>query len=317
MVELFKKTVAYKIILGDKTRGQLSHAYALVCEDCFTLNAFIKIVAKMLLCDSADYCDQCRSCRLIEKGTHSDVTFYPKTAGGKILTGDIDELIAQTYIKPVESEKRVFALVNTASMNGSAQNKLLKTLEEPPKNVFIVMGIENENAILPTVKSRIKKLEIPSFSDEDLLEGLQSVCPDKEKLAKAVSFAEGKAGVAVEYYNEEKGLYTEEFVYNLLKEMKSSREVSSFACKIDKDNIKEFLVCLKKTMSSIVRRYSCGGGSSVIEELSQIYKLPSALAIIEKVNLAERALYYNGNVNVVTDGILLSILEEKYRWQKL
>ncbi len=84
MVELFKKTVAYKIILGDKTRGQLSHAYALVCEDCFTLNAFIKIVAKMLLCDSADYCDQCRSCRLIEKGTHSDVTFYPKTAGGKI-----------------------------------------------------------------------------------------------------------------------------------------------------------------------------------------------------------------------------------------
>ena len=70
---------------------------------------------------------------------------------------DIDELIAQTYIKPIESEKRVFALVNTASMNGPAQNKLLKTLEEPPKNVFILMGIENESAILPTVKSRIKK----------------------------------------------------------------------------------------------------------------------------------------------------------------
>ena len=317
MVELFKKTVAYKIILGDKARGQLSHAYALVCEDCFTLNAFIKIVAKMLLCDSADYCDECRSCRLIEKGTHSDVTFYPKTPGGKILTGDIDELIAQTYIKPIESEKRVFALTTTASMNGSAQNKLLKTLEEPPKNVFIVMGIENENAILPTVKSRIKKLEIPTFSDEELLEGLQAVCPDRQKLIKAVGFAEGKAGVAVEYYNEEKGMNCEELVYSLLKEMKSSREVSSFACKIDKDNIKEFLVCLKKTMNSIVRRYSVGGGSVRIEELAQIYRLPCALAIIEKVNLAERALYYNGNVNVVTDGILLSILEEKYRWQKL
>ena len=109
----------------------------------------------------------------------------------------------------------------------------------------------------------------------------------------------------------------EELVYSLLKEMKSSREVSAFACKIDKDNIKEFLVCLKKTMNSIVRRYSVGGGTARIEELAQIYKLPCALAIIEKINLAERALYYNGNVNVVTDGILLSILEEKYRWQKL
>jgi hypothetical protein len=70
-------------------------------------------------------------------------------------------------------------------------------------------------------------------------------------------------------------------------------------------------------MNSIVRRYSCGGGDEKIAELCEIYKLPCALAIIEKINAAERALYFNGNVNVVTDGILLSILEEKYRWQKL
>lgn len=317
MVELFKRTVAYKIILGDKQRGELSHAYALVCEDCFTLNSFIKIIAKMLLCENGDFCDECRACRLIEKGTHSDVTFYPKAVGGKILTGDIDELIAQTYIKPIESEKRVFALVNTASMNGPAQNKLLKTLEEPPKNVFILMGIENESAILPTVKSRIKKLEIPAFTDEDLIEGLADICPDKQRLIKAVSFAEGKAGVAVEYYNDQRGVNEQELVYQLLNEMKSSKEVSSFACKIDKDNIKEFLVCLKRIMSLIVRHCSCGGGDKQIAELAEIYKLPCALAITERVNAAERALYFNGNVNVVTDGILLSILEEKYRWQKL
>ena len=81
MVELFKQTVAYKIITGDKSRGQLSHAYALVCEDTVALNDFIKTTAKILLCQDESFCGQCRPCRLIEKGTHSDVTFYPKTAG--------------------------------------------------------------------------------------------------------------------------------------------------------------------------------------------------------------------------------------------
>ena len=99
--------------------------------------------------------------------------------------------------------------------------------------------------------------------------------------------------------------------------LKDRLEYITNACKIDKDNIKEFLVCLKRTMNLIVRHCSCGGGDKQIAELAEIYKLPCALAITERVNAAERALYFNGNVNVVTDGILLSILEEKYRWQKL
>ncbi len=317
MVELFKRTVAYRVITSDKKRGELSHAYGLTCEDKVALNVFIKTAAKILLCDDQCFCGECRHCRLIEKGTHFDVTFYPKKDADKILTADIDNLISQTYIKPIESEKRVFALTNTASMNTSAQNKLLKTLEEPPKNVFILLGIENENALLPTIKSRIKKLDIPLFSNEQLAEGLKDICPDKTRLARAISFADGKASKAIEYYNEEKGKDIEGFVITLLKEMKSSREVSSFACKIDKDNIKEFLVTLKRVMNEIVRYSLIGNGRREIAELSEIYKKATALAVIEKINAAERALYFNGNVSVITDGILLSILEEKYRWQKL
>ena len=44
MVELFKQTVAYKIILGDKSRSQLSHAYALCSEDAKSLEFFVKTV---------------------------------------------------------------------------------------------------------------------------------------------------------------------------------------------------------------------------------------------------------------------------------
>lgn len=317
MIELFKQTVAYKIITGDKNRKELSHAYALVCEDEVALQYFIPLVAKILLCESQTYCDQCRHCRLIEKKTHSDVTFYPKGANGKILTEDINEILAQTYIKPIESDKRVFAFVNTSGMNATAQNKLLKTLEEPPKGVYMLLGVENENALLSTVKSRVKKLEIPTFSAEQLKIGLKNTCPDEDKLERAIELANGKIARILEYYGDAKSEQIEQFTYTLLEQMKSSKEVFSFACKIDKDNIREFLICLKRIFNQIVRGESFGFKNERIENLAKIYKGATAIAIIEKINLAERALYFNGNVNMITDSLLLSVLEEKYRWQKL
>ncbi len=317
MLELFKQTVAYKILTGDKSRGELSHAYALVCDDEVALRYFVPIVAKIILCDDQSCCCACRHCKLIDKKSHSDVSFYPKNLGGKILTEDISEVLSQTHIKPIESDKRVFAFINTSTMNIAAQNKLLKTLEEPPKGVFLILGVENENILLSTVKSRVKKLEIPPFTTNQLKMGLKRECPDESKLESAIRLADGKIGKVIEYYSDDKTQQTENLAYTLLEQMKSSREVSSFACKIDKDNIKEVLVCLKRVFNEIVRGEALGFTNSRVEELSKIYKSASAIAIIEKINLSERALFFNGNVNMITDNLLLCILEEKYRWQKL
>ena len=317
MLELFKQTVAYKILTGDKKRGELSHAYALVCDDEVALRYFIPIVAKIILCDDESCCNECRHCRLIDKKSHSDVSFFPKTVGGKILTEDISEVLSQTHVKPIESNKRIFAFVNTASMNAPAQNKLLKTLEEPPKGVFLILGVENENILLSTVKSRVKKLEIPPFSAEQLMVGLKNECPNEGKLESAIRLADGKISKVLEYYSDDKSEQIEQLVYTLLEQMKSSREVSSFACKIDKDNIKEVLVCLKRVFNDIIRGESFGFKNQRTKDLAKIYKSATAIAIIEKINQAERALFFNGNVNMITDNILLCILEEKYRWQKL
>lgn len=317
MINLFKQTVAYKIITGDKQRGELSHAYALLCEDEKALTYFVPVVAKIILCSDKEFCNQCRHCRLIEKKSHSDVNFYPKTEGGKILVGDVDELISQTYVKPIESDKRVFAFINTASMNLPAQNKLLKTLEEPPKGVHLILGVENENILLPTVKSRVKKLEIPTFSPEQLFEGLKESCPNEQKLKNAISLANGKISKVMDYYQEDVGEKTERLAFDILEQMKSSREVLTFASKIDKENIKEVLICLKRILNEIIRGESLGFNSEKIRNLSKIYKSSASIAIIEKINQAERALFFNGNVSMIADEMLLSILQEKYRWQKL
>lgn len=320
MIELFKGTVAYRIVAGDKKRKSLSHAYLLTCQDAFALGDYLKTIAKTIMCDNSDeFCDECRTCRLIEKGVLTDVTAYPKGDSGKILVADVDEMVAQTYIKPFEGDKRVFIFVGAENMTAQAQNKLLKTLEEPPRGVYVLLGATNENAILPTIKSRVKKLSVPDYSESDIYDYLRRSFPDKddEVLKRAASLADGKPGIAAQYAvngsSDVEGL-----VYSMLENMLNSKDVIDYSVKIDKSNIKEFLITLKKTLDRIVR-YQSGMGekSEAISRLSRIYSTAACLNIVNRINACERALYFNGNITMLADGILLGVLEEKYKWKKL
>lgn len=318
MVELFKNTVAYKILSGDKAKGFLSHAYLLLCDDDLALYSYLKAMAKTIACecDEREYCGECRYCKLIEKDTHFDVTVYPSGDTKKILVADIDELISQTYIKPLEGDKRIFILNNAESMNASAQNKLLKTLEEPPKGVYILLGATNENALLATIKSRVKKIEVPSFSDEQLYNAFSAQCEDKEKLKVAIDLADGKAGYVLEYYQSE-GNDCTLLVNDVLTKMVSSREMPQYSNRITKDNIRDFLLTLKKVMREVIIVHTKGQGKETERELANIYPLAAAIGIVEKINRAQYALHYNGNVNMIADGVLFTVLEEKIKWKKL
>lgn len=320
MVRLFKDTVAYRIVSGDKKKNSLSHAYLLLCQDGAAIPEYLKTIAKTIICeDESGFCDQCRSCSLIERNLYTDVSFYPKGDGGKILVADVDEMVAQTFVKPFEGDKRVFVFCGAENMTPQAQNKLLKTLEEPPKGVYVILGATNENAILPTVKSRVKKISVPDYSESEILDFLIRRHPDKdrEELKRAASFADGKPGLALAYA-ENGASDVEGLVYSMLENMLNSKDVIDYSVKIDKTNIKEFLISLKKTLDRVIR-YQSGGDekSGAIRRISRIYSTAACLAIINKVNACERALYFNGNVTMLADNILLCVLEEKYRWKKL
>lgn len=161
MEKLLKQTTAYKIFSADKACGGLSHAYLISTRDGAKLRDYVKVFVKTALCSAPTYCDDCRTCRLIDKEEYADAAFYPKNLSGKIadkiLTADVDEIIASTYLKPLEAPLRVFALCGADTMPAAAQNKLLKTLEEPPENTLILLGALSEYPLLSTVKSRVKK----------------------------------------------------------------------------------------------------------------------------------------------------------------
>lgn len=307
--KVIRNTNAYKIIYGEKKRGELSHAYLIVCPDGVMLKTYMKLFASLIMCENDGACGECRPCRLIDKEAYADCDFYPKD-GDKIKTADIDDLVSKTIIRPIESDIRMFALVGAENMTAEAQNKILKTLEEPPRNVCILIGATTDNALLPTVKSRVKRLDVPPFSDGEIRRALGDEYPDKAKLESAIALGGGKIGSVIKAYTDGNAEKMQAFCREVLFSMRSSKDVAKYSSKINKDNIKDFISILKSEVANLLVK-----DNRKAEDYG--YVTGALIAISDMLSEKERALYYNANAVMVADSVLLAILGEKYKWQKL
>ncbi len=307
--KVIRNTNAYKIIYGEKKRGELSHAYLIVCPDGVMLKTYMKLFASLIMCENDGACGECRPCRLIDKEAYADCDFYPKD-GDKIKTADIDDLVSKTIIRPIESDIRLFVLVGAENMTAEAQNKILKTLEEPPRNVCILIGATTDNALLPTVKSRVKRLDVPPFSDGEIRRALGDEYPDKAKLESAIALGGGKIGSVIKAYTDGNAEKMQTFCREVLFSMRSSKDVAKYSSKINKDNIKDFISILKSEVANLLVK-----DNRKAEDYG--YVTGALIAISDMLSEKERALYYNANAVMVADSVLLAILGEKYKWQKL
>ena len=283
--KVIRNTNAYKIIYGEKKRGELSHAYLIVCPDGVMLKTYMKLFASLIMCENDGACGECRPCRLIDKEAYADCDFYPKD-GDKIKTADIDDLVSKTIIRPIESDIRMFVLVGAENMTAEAQNKILKTLEEPPRNVCILIGATTDNALLPTVKSRVKRLDVPPFSDGEIRRALGDEYPDKAKLESAIALGGGKIGSVIKAYTDGNAEKMQAFCREVLFSMRSSKDVAKYSSKINKDNIKDFISILKSEVANLLVK-----DNRKAEDYG--YVTGALIAISDMLSEKERALYYN------------------------
>lgn len=318
---LISKTNAYKIFNGDIKNGTLSHAYLIVCEDGEMLEDYVKIFVKTLMCSSHEFCDDCRTCRLIDKKAYVDVKFYP--TDGKIKTADVDDIVSKTYVKPLESDKKVFALINAQDMNAQSQNKLLKTLEEPPNGSYIILAATSTFSLLPTVLSRVKRLDIPPFSENDVKEFLTGVFDDESKISSSAALSGGKLSEALKRYNSTENDEVENLCYDILFKVKSSKDAYLYAAKITKENVKDVVSYMQRVLrDAIAVKNGCYIGvdernADKLKSVCAATTLGALTYTFEKISSLEKAMQFNANVNVVADAVLFGVLEGKFKWQKL
>lgn len=305
--ELVKETTAYKIISTEKKNGALSHAYLVVCADKYALKTYLKELAKVIEFQGDDGDE--RIAKLIDKNAYADCTFYPLT-GERIMTADVDDLVSKTYIRPIENKTRLFVLCGAENATPAAQNKLLKTLEEPPKGVVILIGALRESGLLSTVISRVKKIDVPPLSSDKIRSVLSERCKDKDRLENAIRSANGSAGAALALYENGEADKLDSLVKDIFAEMKSSKDVIKFVKRAGKEDIKELISALKAETTIRLENAVYG------KEDKDGFTVGALVAISETLTDKEKAVAFSANTAMTIDGVLLSIVREKRRWQK-
>ncbi len=320
LLSLIKSTTAYKTIQIEKKEGKLSHAYLITTADEYFLEDIAKIFASLIACEKIEPCMNCRACSLIKDKIHPDVIFYPK--GEKdVVVEDIQNLIEESVIKPLEEDKKVFVILRADKMNARAQNKLLKTLEEPPKNVHILLFANSDYPLLSTVKSRVKKFEMGGFSDEKLFEALKDECADAQKLAFSIKCADGTLGKTRAYYFDDNLRECALAVEKVLCDMKSSAELLEYSNLVSslKCGIEEFLSVLELSVRDMLIFKQ---NENLIKQkdsrlfLAEGYNTGALIYILEKIVEAKRRKKQNANAQMLIEWLLFQILEGKFKWRK-
>ncbi|PPI88776.1 DNA polymerase III subunit delta' [Candidatus Pantoea edessiphila] len=126
-------------------------------------------------------CGRCKSCKLMQFNSHPDyyklkVEKREKTIGVDMVRNLIDNL----YICAHQSNKKVVWLENINQLTTSANNALLKIIEEPPYNTCFFLNTENISTILPTIRSRCMILRLSTPSEEESLTWLKKQSSQKE-----------------------------------------------------------------------------------------------------------------------------------------
>ena len=160
---------------------RLAHAYLLVGPPHVGKMTLALGLAQAVNCAQGQSvpCGDCSHCLRIEQGIHADVRVIGVTQRDEngptrtvIGIADIKESLHQASLKPFEGPCSVIIFDGAELMSDEAANALLKTLEEPPPQVLILLLTANQEALLPTVLSRCRRLDLLPVGQDQMVERL-------------------------------------------------------------------------------------------------------------------------------------------------
>ncbi len=185
---------------------KVSHAYIISGENDSGKEFIARIFAKALQCSDRkegeyiESCNECQSCKKALSGNHPDIITITHEKPASIGVDDIRvQLRDDVIIKPYESRYKIYILPEGEKMTVQAQNALLKTLEEPPSYIVIIILTSNINAFLPTIISRCIVLPMKPARDDSIRKYLMENCHVVDyKAMLCATFARGNVGKALE-----------------------------------------------------------------------------------------------------------------------
>jgi DNA polymerase III subunit delta' len=161
------------------------------------LNCSSPVAASPGHADAPDACGECASCRRIARGVHADVLVVSPGDTGSIKVDQARQIVEQAAYRPFEGRRRVVIVDDADAMEVSAQNALLKTLEEPPPGSIFVLVTVRPDVLLPTVRSRCQRVRFGRLAPGDIAAVLMDQGVAERAAHAAAALAGGSVGQAL------------------------------------------------------------------------------------------------------------------------
>ena len=321
-----------KIRLAAEAQRRGSGAYMLTGPVGSGKRMIAEEFAKALMCSDAGSdgaCGICSNCKYFDNYTTPDVTRVYEPAETKNVKVDFikDNVVAESYLKPQFARTKTF-IIDFDYLGVESQNALLKSLEEPRKDVVFILTSSNTDSVLDTVMSRVTEIKLDPYSDEELEQIVRDNFPDLEddKIKTAVYNSGRIPGKAISLAMEDSGISLRHEINSIMIAMPTSSYIDVLEDYVEvltgfKDDAKIIASSILLFLDDAARLINYPDCRKINNELDRdaIENFVSANKHIntlklgrrtEAVNTFLRALEVNSNFDASASAMLLRIHEE-------
>jgi DNA polymerase-3 subunit delta' len=189
---------AQALLLPALPPGRASHAYLFAGPPGSGKREIARAFAAALIADGAPA--DSNAAERVARGTHPDLTWVTPSGAAEMLVSDIDEaVVAAATRTPFEARRRVFVIEQAETMGEASANRMLKTLEEPPDFVHVILLTSRPGEVLATVVSRCQPVRFEAPSAEQLAASLEArgVEPLRARACARLALGDGERAAAL------------------------------------------------------------------------------------------------------------------------
>jgi len=218
--DVLHQSRALDFIARSLRRSRLPHGMIFSGPEGVGKQMFATRLARVLLCnapvlgnegDMPEACESCTNCEMSANGQHPDFNVVDRSLGAYLSDGsarrrkhtqlgvDIvrEFLIEPAGLRPGSAASKVFLIPEADLLNDSSQNALLKTLEEPPNDCYLILLVSSASALLETTRSRCQIIEFDALPDGFVADHLRNTQQlDDAEINRLTVIAQGSAGRA-------------------------------------------------------------------------------------------------------------------------
>ena len=304
MINCIKNTSVFKSLNLDKN---ISHAYLFYSIDKELNNNIALTFAKMLQCTNNSACGNCNSCKQFDSNSHPDVTILNQDS---IKVEDVNKIISKLSTLPISSISKVFVILNAENMNETAQNKLLKSLEEPNSSNVFILTCTKTDKLLPTVLSRLSKHYVQKLDKDDKLMIATELKAQNINIFKFLT-TDFTLTEMINFDVNEGHKNTLEAIKTLFSSLKTTADIPVAVSKIGNIDKSLFLPLLQDILLDCINE----GGKFDIPTTQIFTSTFSKKAMVKCLPLVENAYkkqMSNVNFGYILDTLLFNILKEKF-----